>query len=96
MEFVDDRTEEQKRTHYVLIGGTDSFMSGWGRAKDGASYAFWACTPQDADRVESWVRSRGDIKRVREVTNDYRPKPDYCAHCHVYVVSDEHPAIGGC
>jgi hypothetical protein len=30
----DDRTPEQKQTHRVLVLGTDSFMSGWGQARN--------------------------------------------------------------
>ena len=35
MELNDDRTEAQKRTHTCLIAGTDSFLSGWGKAEGG-------------------------------------------------------------
>jgi hypothetical protein len=92
MEFQDDRTEDQKKTHIVLIGGTDRFMSGWGRAEGGKSYAFWACTTSDESRVERWVRNRGDITRVRQVSSDYTP-PSGPGHCHVYVVTETHPAL---
>lgn len=85
MQVQDDRTPEQRRTHHVLWGGTDTFMSGWGEAKDGVSYAFWACRPEDSREVERWVRSRSDIIRVREVTRDYRPRG--YGHCHIYVRS---------
>jgi hypothetical protein len=84
MKLVDDRTEEEKSTHLVLWGGTDSFLSGWGGAEGGSSYAFWACRPEDSLACERWVRSRGDMKRVREVTTDYRP-PSAPGHCHIYV-----------
>jgi len=47
MIIQDDRTNEQKKTHSCLIGGTDRFMSGWGRAENGKSYAFWSCRPDD-------------------------------------------------
>ena len=67
-------------------------MSG-GHAESGASYAGWACRDQDISRVESWVRSRREMRRVRIVGPGYRPNPDYCAHYHVYVVTDNHPSI---
>lgn len=92
--LVDDRTPEQKKSHPVVILGTDRFLSGWGHADGGNSYAGWACRYEDADRVERWVRRRGDQQRVRVVGNDYRPGPS-CAHCHIYVVEAGHPAIGG-
>lgn len=85
MEIKDDRTPEQMKTHTVLWGGTDSFMSGWGLAKGGASYAFWACTPDNDYQVETWVRNRGDMKRIRQVSDPY--KPSGIGHCHIYVWS---------
>ena len=85
MEFVDDRTEEQKKTHPYIFGGTDSFMSGWGGAEGGSSYAFWACTQEDWSYCKSYVLNRGDLKRVRQVSNDYKPNARNCAHCHVYI-----------
>ena len=86
----DDRTEEQKKTHPIIIIGTDSFMSGWGKAEGMTSYAGWACKHEHADRVFNWVNSRDEMKRVRLVIGDYKPKGN--VHCHIYVVTDEHPA----
>jgi hypothetical protein len=91
MKLVDDRTPEQKQSHPVIVAGTDSFMSGWGEAVCGTSYAGWACRLEDAERVKAWVRKRGDIKRVRVVGNDW--KPAGVGHCHIYVVDDNHPAL---
>lgn len=91
MIYEDDRTREQKRTHVSIIVGTDSFMSGWGQASNGLSYAGWACKPEDRDRVFAWVSSRSEMKRVREVYGDYRPRG--CVHCHIYVVDPDHPAL---
>ena len=45
----DDRTEEEKRSHAILVIGTDKFMSGWGLAKGGLSYAAWACKKDDVE-----------------------------------------------
>ena len=93
MEFVDDRDSSEKKSHYYLWGGTDSFMSGWGLCEHGNSYAFWACRPKDHNKVERWVRQRGDIKRVRQVAADYKPSSSNCGHCHIYVIRDGHPAL---
>lgn len=87
----DERKPEEVRQYPLLIGGTDRILSGWGKAESRPSYAFWACRPEDAYRVERWVRRRGDIQRVREVTHDYRPSTD--AHVTVYVCRDGHPAL---
>ena len=93
MKIVDDRTEEQKITHNWFIIGTDRYLSGWGEAKGGYSYAVWACRPKDRAKVRQWVENRGDMKRIREAFGKYRPNPRYCAHCHIYVVTEEHPAL---
>jgi hypothetical protein len=83
----DDRTEEQKQTHAQAWVGTDPFMSGWGNAENGASFAGWACTYDDQNRCESWVRRRGDMQRVRLVAlNGYNPD---CADCHIYVFDNQ-------
>ena len=95
MELVDDRTPEQRQSHRWLVVGTDSFMSGWGEAKGGVSYAAWACKPEHRSRVFIWVESRSDMKRVREVfeTNGSLYRPSGQGHCHIYVVDENHPAI---
>jgi len=84
MVFVDDRTKEEKLTHTVIILMTDKFLSGWGKAKGGKSYAGWACEPENKAACERWVRSRSDALRVREVSGNYRP-PSGAGHCHIYV-----------
>ena len=90
----DDRTIEERTSHWLAVVGTDSFMSGWGGAAGGASYAAWACRPDDVRTVEQWVSSRREMRRVRVVTlGDWRPR---AAHVHIYVVNDGHPALGRC
>lgn len=88
----DDRTEEEKLTHSCIVLGTDRFLSGWGYAKNGLSYAGWACQDKDLWKVERWVKARSDMKRVRIVGNNYRPS-NYCAHLHIYVVNENHNAL---
>ena len=84
MIFQDDRTPEQKQTHSVIVLMTDSFISYWGGAKDGPSYAGWACRPELAETIEQRVRGRSDARRVRIVGGNYRP-PSIEGHCHIYV-----------
>lgn len=91
MVIQDDRTAEQRNTHTWLIAGTDSFMSGWGHARNGTSIAVWACEPQHRSKVLQWVENRGDMKRVREVGSNYRPHGH--GHCHIYVVGPDHPSL---
>ena len=93
----DDRDNKQKQTHTTLIVGTDRFMSGWGDATGGTSYAAWACTSEDEKTVLEWVESRQDMQRVRVVYDTpaapYRPNPRHCIHIHIYVVKPNHPAV---
>ncbi len=92
MELVDDRTPEQKKTHTIIWMMTDRILSGWGEAKDGLSYAGWACQPDVQCRVGEWVRSRSDAMRVRRVSGNYRP-PKASGHCHIYIVDINHPSL---
>jgi hypothetical protein len=82
--IVDDRTPEQKVSHPHLIIGTDRFMSGWGAAAGGASYAAWACTESERNDCYWRIAKRGDMTRVRETYGSYRPGRN-CAHLHIYV-----------
>ena len=94
MIMQDDRTPEQKQTHRYLVIGTDKFLSGWGRATGGVSYAAWACeTHSDSETVYRWVKSRADMRRVRTNYGDYRPRG--VGHCHIYVAKPGHPALRG-
>ena len=93
MILQDDRTPDQRKTHTIIIAMTDRFMSGWGQAQDGTSYAGWACEPQDAATVLDWVHGRTDAMRVREVGTNWRPQGQ--GHTHIYVVKPGHPALSG-
>jgi hypothetical protein len=93
---VDDRTPEQKQTHTVVIAGNDRAMTNIGREcgmvqRGGQSIAAWACRPGDAVRVEAWVKGRNDLTYIR-VAGKRLGKPG--DHVHIYVVDDQHPAIG--
>ena len=78
-------------TYPIVVWGRDRFMSGWGGAHGGYSWAGWACRAEDADRVERWVRGRGDMQYVR--TGGDRPRGRNVAHVHVYVAKPGHPAL---
>lgn len=96
MQIQDDRTTEQKFTHRWLVIGTDSFLSGWGKAEGGQSYEAWAYKPINRDKVLRWVKARSDMKRVREAVDNggnLRYRPSGPGHCHIYVVDDGHPAL---
>lgn len=90
----DDRTPEQRLTHYLAVVGRDSFMSGWGGAAGGYSRAAWAFDPAavNPDRVENWVKARGDMRYVNLIDlRTYRPARG-TAHFHIYVIDPDHPA----
>lgn len=94
MILEDDRTPEQKLTHTWAVIGTDTFMSGWGGAEGGMSYAGWACPFKRLSEVETTVRNRSDMQRVRVVKlDDYHPR---AAHTHIYVFDEdrEEPYFG--
>ena len=86
--IVDDRTAKERLTHPCLVIGTDRFMSGWGEAEGGLSYAAWACKAGDEGACMEWVERRRDMTRVRVVYDSprypYRPFRA-CAHLHIYV-----------
>jgi hypothetical protein len=99
MTVRDDRTKEQRKTHPILVVGTDRFMSGWDCCNGGTSFAAWACTSDDEYAVERWVRRRGDQSRVRIVMDSperrYRPRGGPNDDLHIYVVGEDHPARKG-
>ncbi len=84
MIIKDDRTEEQKETHLWAVVGTDPFMSGWGQAEGGVSYAAWATNFEGIAPLEERIRNRDDMKRVRTIwLKDYRPRGK--GHLHIYI-----------
>lgn len=87
----DDRLPHEKATHTVLVVGRDKFLSGWGLAKGGMSYAAWACEPQHEQRVLAWVEGRSDMKNVRVRETDYVPSGR--GHFHIYVVRPGHASL---
>ena len=89
----DDRTEAQKETHTVLVGGFDKFLSGW-RCWDGTkredSFAFWACRPEDEDVVTSWVTARSEFRNVKRRRYDWCYEKAKEADVHIYLVDEGH------
>lgn len=81
----DDRTEEQRQTHRWLVVGTDTWMSGWGRAAGGLSVCAWAYrTADEASAAAARVKECANLARVR-IVHDDRYKPRVAKHFHVYV-----------
>ena len=95
MEKQDDRTDEQRRTHYIGVVAKDNFMSGWGWARNGTSRCAWAINPTEinADRVYNWVKARREMRYVNIVDLRTYRAPRGTAHFHIYVVDGpDHPA----
>lgn len=94
----DNRTTEERKTHIWAVVARDSFLSGWGQASNGYSRCAWAVPNemlQDGrfERLERWVRNRGDMKYVNVVKLDtYRPSGN-TKHWHIYVVDNQHPGV---
>ena len=88
---IDDRTVEQKITHSWLVTATDRFMSGWGPASGGNSKCAWACRDKDVDVVFDWVKARDEMRYVNATNNPWYPRN--AKHVHIYVVTDDHPAL---
>lgn len=94
MQIQDDRTEAEKWSHTVYVVGHDKGMSGWGKASGGASWAGWACRPEDEERVLAWVRARGDLRQIGVHSHLFGfQRKDRRGHLHVYVVRSGHPAL---
>ena len=91
---VDDRTEEQRKTHTLAVVARDNFMSGWGPCRNGYSRCAWAFDPSkvNSDRVFNWVKHRDEMRYVSLVEiNSYRV-PSGTAHFHIYVCDENHVA----
>ncbi len=93
MQIQDDRTGIERSTHNCLVVGLDTFLSGWGKAKAGLSYAAWACRPEHQEQVLEWVRGRGDMKGVKVRDKSYIPSGNDGSHYHIYVVAETHKAL---
>jgi hypothetical protein len=94
MKIQDDRSAEERITHPLAVVGTDTFLSGWGEATGGVSYAAWACQAKDVTEVRDWVKSRSDMIRVRVVSlNGYHPRGN--GHLHIYCLLAEDNRIEG-
>lgn len=88
----DRRTEEQAEALTVGVIGYDDWMSNWGQAEGRASYACWACSEDDADQVEQWVKDHKDLADVRRVDMDtFKPSPEG-VHVSIYPAASGHPA----
>lgn len=91
--IADDRPPWQRGTHYLAVVARDKFLTGWGRASNGASRCAWAFdhTKVNSDRVFNWVKSRSDMRHVALVDLRTYRAPRGTAHFHIYVCEPGHP-----
>jgi hypothetical protein len=82
----DDRTAVEVEQTLGFVVATDTFLSGWGDAKNGRSIV--ACpivSDQDLHKVEEVFDRRPEFLRVRFVEGQtYRPKLGTHDHLHIY------------
>ena len=90
----DLRTPAQRVTHTIFVVGYDPFLSRWGRAQLGTSFAAWACEECNVEAVEEWVGKRNDVRDAVTVDEDDFDD-NRCVHLSIYPVANNHPAIGG-
>ena len=91
--MLDERTEEQLKTHTYLVTATDRFLASWARSRDGLRKCAWACTADTVDAVYRWVKSRPDMGYVKircPGAPAWRPR---CSDVSTYVVGDGHPML---
>lgn len=79
----DRRTKEEKKTHTAYVKGRDKFMSGWGKARAGQSYAVWACLPKDRQKVLAIISARKDLVNI---TTPERIRARAGDHVSIYCV----------
>ncbi len=72
---IDDRrTPEEKLNTWRFVVATDSFLSGWGQAPGRSIYAIAVSDRDEANIVEENMRWRSEMKRVRLLWPEWKPK----------------------
>ena len=84
----DNRSEDEKRRTVGFVVATDSFMSGWGLAPGRSIFAVPFETWEQAKVVEDNMRHRSEMKRVRVVGRDWRPKLHKGDHLSIRSMDD--------
>lgn len=86
---IDDRrTDEDKAQTWGFVVATDSFMSGWGRAAGRSLFAVPVTSLEQAEIVADNMQHRSEMKRVRIVGHDYRPRLQAGDHYSIRDMSD--------
>jgi hypothetical protein len=87
--MIDDRrTDTDKAKTVGFVVATDRFMSGWGQAPGRSYFAIPLRSWDEADVVRENMEARSEMKRVRVVGKDYRPKLHEGDHLSIRDMSD--------
>ena len=70
----DRRSPGEAEATIGFIVATDTFMSGWGKAPGRSLFAIPVRTSDEWDETLRFMHGRSDMKYVREVGRDYRPR----------------------
>ena len=84
----DHRTPEQVTQTWGFVVATDSFMSGWGQAPGKSYFAVPVRNAEQAEIVEANMEHRSEMKRVRFVLADYRPRLRAGDHLSIRALDD--------
>lgn len=84
----DHRSEEDKAATIGFVVATDSFMSGWGQAPGRSLFAVPFRTWAEGRIVSENMHARSEMKRVRVVGKDYRPRMRPGDHLSIRAMDD--------
>lgn len=87
----DRRTPEEKASTQWFVVATDKFMSGWGQAPGRSLFALACSTWDDAQVVRDNLLARPEMKRVRVVGGDWRPRLGEGDHLSIGGKTSAHP-----
>lgn len=63
---IQDTRPKNTRRETIAVAARDEFMSGWGEAEGGYSYAAWACkSHDDAEKVSKWLNGREEMQDIQ-------------------------------
>jgi hypothetical protein len=97
--IINDTRQLKEKTEYkFFVIAKDTFMSGWGRAKNGISGAVWACNSlENLLLAYKWVESRSDMTNVIAIMTEKQLfthiEDNEYAHVSIYKVENEHPLL---
>lgn len=94
----DERLPKEIANFKYFVIAEDTFMSGWGGAKDGTSGAVWACDSlENLMSTYKWVESRSEMANVVAIMTEKQLfkhiKEHGFVHVSIYKVEKNHPSL---